>query len=108
MVDVPAPNILLLLPTTPTSLASLKVLKNVLQEGLKKASSLLQACLKHLANLDQNFATRLGLSTGTGQPGGFPGRVGPGTGTGSKFSGPETRGYTAGFGKVDPIKSDNP
>ncbi|KAJ7108617.1 hypothetical protein C8R44DRAFT_743876 [Mycena epipterygia] len=39
----------------------------------------------------------LGLSTGTGQPGGFPGRVGPGTGTGSKFSGPETRGYTAGL-----------
>ncbi|KAJ6511045.1 hypothetical protein C8R45DRAFT_1162473 [Mycena sanguinolenta] len=35
-----------------------------------------------------------GKDTGTGQPTGFSGRVGPGTGTGSNFSGPETRGYT--------------
>ncbi|KAJ7193898.1 hypothetical protein GGX14DRAFT_405058 [Mycena pura] len=30
------------------------------------------------------------MVTGTGQPGGFPGRVGPGPGPGSNFGGPET------------------
>jgi hypothetical protein len=39
----------------------------------------------------------LGLGVGTGQPGGFPGRVGPGTGTGSSFSGPENPRYIAGL-----------
>ncbi|KAJ7914981.1 hypothetical protein B0H13DRAFT_1872490 [Mycena leptocephala] len=60
------------------------------------------------------------MVTGTGQPGGFAGRVGPGMGTGYNFSGPETLGYTAAVngtpkllvlnlpGKPDPINSDNP
>jgi hypothetical protein len=54
-------------------------------------------------NVDQRrleWAThrrRLGMVTGTGQPSGFAGRVGPGTGTGYNFSGPETLGYTAGL-----------
>lgn len=39
----------------------------------------------------------LGMVTGTGQPGGFPGRVSAGTGMGYNFSGPETRGYTTGL-----------
>jgi hypothetical protein len=39
----------------------------------------------------------VGMVTGTGQPGGFAGRVSPGTGTGYNFSGPETLGYTAGL-----------
>jgi hypothetical protein len=40
------------------------------------------------------------MVTGTGQPGGFAGRVSPGTGTGYNFSGPETLGYTAGTLRV--------
>ncbi|KAJ7939297.1 hypothetical protein B0H13DRAFT_1851027 [Mycena leptocephala] len=40
---------------------------------------------------------QIGMVTGTGQPGGFPGRVSAGTGTGYNFSGPETRGYTTGL-----------
>jgi hypothetical protein len=39
----------------------------------------------------------LGMVTGTGQPGGFPGRVSAGMGTGYNFSGPETRGHTTGL-----------
>jgi hypothetical protein len=53
--------ILLLLPTTPPVLGLAQSAQERPsrrpQEGLKKASSLLQACLKHPASLDQLFAT---------------------------------------------------